>query len=354
MNNLIINSCNSNLLVLLKKDDEIFIKNELGIKKHNEIILDLVKQILNENKISLNDIDEFGVVVGPGSFTGIRVGIATIKAFKDALKKDARGINNLNYLFELGNKRGLEIVAIQGSLNSYFVAEKIENGLHIYPHNMDEESLIKLANGRVIGCFELTEQMKNSKLQFEQLEEDEKILVEVFNKSKDRQLTPIYYQLSQAEAEKINKAKIEYADISKEDLKEVLKIDNNNFNLELNGELPWTEEYFSSLLTNSTYKNYAIKLNGELVGYAILELTDELNISRIAIAKDYQSQGLGTKLINEIFKLAKSLKMKVSLEVCEHNINAIKLYQKLGFNIRRVRKNYYKDASSCLEMVKEI
>ena len=215
MNNLIINSCNSNLLVLLKKDDEIFIKNELGIKKHNEIILDLVKQILNENKISLNDIDEFGVVVGPGSFTGIRVGIATIKAFKDALKKDARGINNLNYLFELGNKRGLEIVAIQGSLNSYFVAEKIENGLHIYPHNMDEESLIKLANGRVIGCFELTEQMKNSKLQFEQLEEDEKILVEVFNKSKDRQLTPIYYQLSQAEAEKINKAKIEYADISK-------------------------------------------------------------------------------------------------------------------------------------------
>jgi len=352
MNVLIINSCNSNLEIVVKKDDKIFSKNELGIKKHNEIILDLVKEILEESNTTLNEIDMFGAVVGPGSFTGIRVGIATIKAFKDALNKEVRGINNLEYLYHLAQKSNIDIVAIEGSLNSFFVAEKTDAGMHIYPHNINIETLTKISNGRKIGCYEISQQMKDENLNFVSLKLDNNILIQLLNNSKDRVLTPIYYQLSQAESEKIKKAVISFDKITTQDLNSVLKIDRENFSLELNGETPWSDEYYNSILENDNYDNLLIKVDNNIVGFAILESSDEINISRIAISKEYQNQGLGTKFLSHIFDIAKEKKMNLSLEVCEHNINALKLYQKLGFILRRKRKNYYKDGSSCLEMVK--
>jgi tRNA threonylcarbamoyladenosine biosynthesis protein TsaB len=56
-------------------------------KKHNSALLPAVEKLLEESKASLSDIDVFGVVVGPGSFTGIRVGVAAINAFAFALQK---------------------------------------------------------------------------------------------------------------------------------------------------------------------------------------------------------------------------------------------------------------------------
>lgn len=56
-------------------------------KKHNSALLPAVEKLLEESKAALSDIDIFGVVVGPGSFTGIRVGVAAINALAFALKK---------------------------------------------------------------------------------------------------------------------------------------------------------------------------------------------------------------------------------------------------------------------------
>ena len=44
--------------------------------------------------------------------------------------------------------------------------------------------------------------------------------------------------------------------------------------------------------------------------------------------------------------------MNVSLEVSTNNFTAKTLYEKLGYTLRRVRKEYYKDKSDALEMVK--
>lgn len=351
-NVLIINSCNSNLLIALKMGEKVLVKNKLGIKKHNEIILDLISEILNENDITLQNIDEFGVVVGPGSFTGIRVGIATIKAFKDALKKQAKGINNLEFLFNIAQQKNIDIVAIEGSLNSYFIAEKTEMGLHIYPHNVDAEFLKNLAQENFVGCFEISEQMKETGINFKQLEVDASIMFNLLEKSTNNSLTPVYYQLSQAESEKIKRANLSFEEFSNSNLEYIIKIDADNFSLETNGEAPWDTNYFSSLIANPNYKTITIKLDEKLVGFAVLEITDEINISRIAVDKAYQSMGIATKTINYIFNYAKSVNKNVSLEVCEHNINAYKLYKKLGFKTRRIRKNYYKDKSSCIEMIK--
>ena len=99
MNTLIINTANDELYIALKIENKVFSKSISSTLKHNELMLTKIDEILKEANVKIQDIDELGVVVGPGSFTGVRVGIATIKAFRDALNIKARGINNLKLLY---------------------------------------------------------------------------------------------------------------------------------------------------------------------------------------------------------------------------------------------------------------
>ena len=65
---------------------------------HSETLMPLIKQILEETNLILPQIDLLVCDIGPGSFTGIRIGISTIKAFADSLNIKAIGINSLEAL----------------------------------------------------------------------------------------------------------------------------------------------------------------------------------------------------------------------------------------------------------------
>lgn len=65
---------------------------------HSQNLMPLIYQILDETQLNLNDIDLFACDNGPGSFTGIRIGIATIKAFRDVTLKPVIGISSLKAL----------------------------------------------------------------------------------------------------------------------------------------------------------------------------------------------------------------------------------------------------------------
>lgn len=65
---------------------------------HSQKLMPLIKQLLDETNTSINDIDLFACDKGPGSFTGIRIGISTVKAFADAMNKPIIGISSLKAL----------------------------------------------------------------------------------------------------------------------------------------------------------------------------------------------------------------------------------------------------------------
>jgi len=54
---------------------------------HSERIVPAVERLLSDSGLNLTDIISFAVVTGPGSFTGIRVGLATVKGFAYSLGK---------------------------------------------------------------------------------------------------------------------------------------------------------------------------------------------------------------------------------------------------------------------------
>lgn len=67
-------------------------------RTHSVIIMPLLEDMLKKCGMSLNDVDVFAVVTGPGSFTGLRIGIATIKTLAQACNKPVIGINSLESL----------------------------------------------------------------------------------------------------------------------------------------------------------------------------------------------------------------------------------------------------------------
>ena len=116
-----------------------------------------------------------------------------------------------------------------------------------------------------------------------------------------------------------------------------------------------SESEIKEISKNKNYQIFVCKFNDEVVGFVIAQITDEVNIVSIAVLKDFRNLGLGGGLIKKVEKFAKHSGIKtISLEVSKNNITAYLLYQKCGFTLRRVRKNYYADKSDCFEMIKTL
>jgi universal bacterial protein YeaZ len=65
---------------------------------HSETMLPMVENLLHNSKISIKDIDKFACSAGPGSFTGVRIGISVIKGLAFGKDKPCVGVSTLEAL----------------------------------------------------------------------------------------------------------------------------------------------------------------------------------------------------------------------------------------------------------------
>jgi tRNA threonylcarbamoyladenosine biosynthesis protein TsaB len=65
---------------------------------HTDRLLVTARQLLADAGIPLGEVDAFGVVLGPGSFTGLRVGVATVKGLALAAGRPVAGVSSLQTL----------------------------------------------------------------------------------------------------------------------------------------------------------------------------------------------------------------------------------------------------------------
>jgi tRNA threonylcarbamoyladenosine biosynthesis protein TsaB len=87
---------------------------------------ELVPQIaasLDKHGFSKADIGAFAVVSGPGSFTGLRIGLAVIKALADVLEKPVASVSLLEALASKGQSRGRVLSALDAGRNEVFLGE---------------------------------------------------------------------------------------------------------------------------------------------------------------------------------------------------------------------------------------
>ncbi len=75
---------------------------------HAEILISLIETSLREAAISLGDIGGFGVAIGPGSFTGLRIGLSTVKGLTYASGTQIVGVSTLHaYAARIGDFSGI-------------------------------------------------------------------------------------------------------------------------------------------------------------------------------------------------------------------------------------------------------
>lgn len=98
---------------------------------HSVKLMPLINELFNKTNLSISDIDLFACDKGPGSFTGIRIGISTIKAFCDVTLKPSVGISALTSLAYSSNYEGLICALIDAKNdNVYYGLFEHKNGVY--------------------------------------------------------------------------------------------------------------------------------------------------------------------------------------------------------------------------------
>lgn len=110
----------------------------------------------------------------------------------------------------------------------------------------------------------------------------------------------------------------------------------------------WNEksfEYAVNSMNDDSYRYIFLKAitdDGSIVGYIIATVVaDDCEIQNIAVDIQYRRHHVGQELLNQLGNEIYGLANNIYLEVRYSNLSAQRLYEKLGFEVVGVRKNYY-------------
>lgn len=106
---------------------------------------------------------------------------------------------------------------------------------------------------------------------------------------------------------------------------------------------PWKPAQFYSDLEEAHSRYLILENAGKISGFvSFQQVLDEVDVTNIAVARNQQGKGLGTKLLDALQDYCeKQRKTVIFLEVRASNSSAIKLYEKAGFQSSGKRKKYY-------------
>jgi len=99
---------------------------------HSQTLLPMTDAILKATNLTLSDIDAFAISAGPGSFTGLRIGISAIKGMAIAEDKPCIGVSTLfSMSHSLINFEGIIATAMDARCNQFYCALFLSDGENI-------------------------------------------------------------------------------------------------------------------------------------------------------------------------------------------------------------------------------
>ena len=90
---------------IFNNDDLVDNVNSKIERSHSKLLLKLIDSLLNKNNLSIKDLDAFSIAKGPGSYTGLRIGVSTFKGLCYSLEKPLISINTLEILSVLAKQK---------------------------------------------------------------------------------------------------------------------------------------------------------------------------------------------------------------------------------------------------------
>ena len=198
--------------------DEIKLDNG---KTHSENLMPIIKEILDRNSLNLSSFNLIAASVGPGSFTGIRIGIATIKPMAEVYNLPVASVTSLETLARnIENKeKDFTIISLIDAKNNQVYAGFFDTEYNLkedeFAEDIDEvlkragkyPKIIFVGDGAIIHKEKIEENLKNRNIIFAEENNQSAIntgkmgykkFLEKNLKNSDT-ILPIYLRKSQAE-----------------------------------------------------------------------------------------------------------------------------------------------------------
>lgn len=199
MNYLAIDTSGKNLTVIICKDDKVhtYFDSECGVN-HSVALMPKVEQLAKKTNFDFSTADFFACVVGAGSFTGIRIGVATIKAMCFAFNKPCLSITSFDTLAY--NEKGSVLALIDAKHNGFYACGYKDGKVDLEPCYLMREQVEELVKNYslIVSSTEI------SGIAIKKVSVSEGLVKAILEKkslvSADiESLTPLYVRKSQAE-----------------------------------------------------------------------------------------------------------------------------------------------------------
>lgn len=332
--------------------------------EETDSLLDLVDGALGEAGLGLDDLDGVAATTGPGSFTGLRTGIAVVQGLLFGSRTPCVGVSTLEAMsrtVDTGSER--VVVPVLDARRDAVFAAAYRNGETLLPPGVHAPADLAACVGPgpgalFVGPAEPRPRARSGLaalrsfpgLDWAPVKSLERTAAEVarlgaaalgrgLGASADR-LRPLYHRASEAETA----AALRFRPFVAADLEAALRIEAVSY------PHPWSRRMFEEEIENPNTVALAAEEDGRLVGYALgWVIVDDLHVNNIAIDHDRRHAGRGSALLAALFRAAAALgARRATLEVRPSNAAALALYRRAGFREVGVRKRYYEDGEDAL------
>lgn len=211
-------------------DDKAGILGEINLYvkvNHSNIIMTAVDNLFKMTKLSIDDVDRVAVTIGPGSFTGIRIGVSIAKGLVYGTDKKIVGINELDVIAYNAENRNETIVSLIDARKErvYYSIYKYEEkklvrisdyrdgSLREILDNLEDEHYVFVGDGAIAYRSLIEEKMQDRGVIFSNTGSIPRAAVAArvaTQKNEDNLYTlePFYVNKSQAEREKEKREKL--------------------------------------------------------------------------------------------------------------------------------------------------
>lgn len=203
-------------VAILEEDEKIDEINLDNGRTHSENLMPIVSEILEKNHLKLSEMDLISCDVGPGSFTGIRIGVASSKAMAEVAQIPLVSVTSLETLARIDESSKTKVALIDARNNQVYCGIFDENYLPKQDFLADDiggvieilknyDNIICIGDGAVLHKNAILQEIKNAEFCTKNEQSallGGKIAYQKYLK-KDLQnadtLIPIYLRKSQAE-----------------------------------------------------------------------------------------------------------------------------------------------------------
>lgn len=137
-----------------KLEAEVFLDYKL---QHSVVLLPMIENILKRLEITMDDIDAVAVSAGPGSFTGLRIGLAAAKGIAQGKDKDFIAVSSLDSM-------AFAQVGFDGIICP--IMDALRDNVYTCKFRWEGEKLIRLCEYEALHINELLKNLEDNKVMF--------------------------------------------------------------------------------------------------------------------------------------------------------------------------------------------